>query len=661
MPITVNCECGKTLKVDDKHRGKKAKCPACGNVLLVEESDADPDTGVQAEAPKKGRAGDDGVQAGKPQKSAAPDDDGDEPEERKPIKRPAKSNMMMYMIGGGCALVLLSTCCLSGVGAGVWWFFFRGVDDDLIYVHEGVLGFGSARVADGWKNAAFQDALKKMPGGRKELDDKIKEFEGKLGNKIDDVERATMIVRSIDFNNMADGPDMLFTVKTSRAMDKKKIIDTIVKESRAGDKEKEKEVKFDGGTIYTIGSGRNMVALYWPNDKVLLFSPKDESIKDAVKQAKKPAKHAAITRGLQAAQSGRHLFVMAFEVKKSWTDKIPPEITAKAPNAIKTTGVIITSTMSARESAFEAILIYENKDIAGKAKSDVDDGIGTMKMVLKGNKNAAMDKALSSIKVEQRGSEVVISGKSDLDVDAFGPINPFGGFGAGPGFEGNEVAVGAEPIGPMKAATRVTHINNMKQIGLAMHAFHDAHRALPNHAIRHPQTAQPLLSWRVAILPYIDQMPLYAQIKLDEPWDSPHNRQFGNKMPNIYKAPGQPNDGRTHLQVFHGDQSAFPLSKKPLQFNLQSEMTMVRITDGTSNTIMVVEAATPVNWMAPVDIPFQPGDTGLINRVGNYWGNNTFYAGFCDGTVISLRRTMTSQELQAFITPNGGETVVRPN
>src|SRR5258706_155138 len=124
MPITVKCQCGKTLKVDDKHRGKKAKCPACGNILLVEDSGAaNPDTGMQTEAPKKNRAGDDDKGAVKPgapkKKPGADDDDGEDPGDRKPLKKPAKSNMMMYLIGGGCALLLLGTCCLGGVGVGV--------------------------------------------------------------------------------------------------------------------------------------------------------------------------------------------------------------------------------------------------------------------------------------------------------------------------------------------------------------------------------------------------------------------------------------------------------------------------------------------------------------------------------------------------------------
>lgn len=654
MPINVKCQCGKTLKVDDKHRGKKAKCPACGNILLVEESDED--TGVQAEAPKKGRPSDDddgAVKSGAPRKRAIDDDDDDrgDPDDGKPAKKkPAKSNTMMYLLVGGGAFGLLSCCCAGIIGGAVYWFYFRGSDEDLQYVHDGVAGFVSFRVADGWKNQAVQDAFKKMAvGQKKEMDDKIKEMEGKLGNKIEDLERVNVILRTADFNMMGrDPPDMIITYKTSRAMDKKKILDTIVKE---GNKAKEKENKFDGGIIYTVGAGRDGMALYWASDKVLIMSPKEQTIKDAYRDKSKGVKQAALRRGVDAAQSGKYWFVMAAEVKKSWMDKLGPQAAAQAPNTIKTTGVIITSGLSAKETTFEAILTFENSDNASKAKTEVEGFVALAKVGLKAApmKNAAVEKALDSVKVEHRGSEVIVSGKSSLDIDPFGPINPFGGpFGAGDPFD-KEVAVAKPPPlgGPIN---QITFQNNMKQVVLAMHIYHDNNKTLPPQAIRDAKTGQPLLSWRVAILPYIEEGALYKQIKLDEPWNSPHNIQFANKMPRAYAVPNRPNDGKTHLQVFVGNETCFK-STKPYG------MRMTDITDGSSNTILFVEAANSVNWMAPDDIPFNMGDAAIGNRVGNYWGNNTFQAAFADGTVRPIQRTIPWLNLQGFVTRNGGEVV----
>ena len=65
-------------------------------------------------------------------------------------------------------------------------------------------------------------------------------------------------------------------------------------------------------------------------------------------------------------------------------------------------------------------------------------------------------------------------------------------------------------------------VNNMKQIGLALHNSHDAQGGFPAPAIT-SKDGKPLLSWRVKILPYIEEKKLYEDFHLDEPWNSPHN------------------------------------------------------------------------------------------------------------------------------------------
>jgi Protein of unknown function (DUF1559) len=569
MAISLKCSCGKTLKVDEKHRGKKAKCPACGNTLLVEEQDAD--TAVQAEEPTKPRA------------AARDDDDEDEPEVRKPIKKKAaaKSNKMMYIIGGGCGLLLLLTCCVSGVGVGVWYFFFRGGDDDLQYVHEGVAGFVSVRAADIWKSPIVQEQLKQLPPAvKKEMDDKLKEMETKGDMKIDDLERITLIVRSTDIMN----PDIAVAMKTSKAMDRKKIIAAMAKEMN----QKEREVKHEGETIYVFGGGgvNNSAALYFASDRVMLMTEKEEKIKNFLRQVKKPAKHPALTRGIQMVSSGKHQLVVAFELKKDLMGNIPPDIVKQAPNLPMTNGLILAGTL-AKDLSLEVVLTFASNEVAGKAKTDVDSlvtlGKAGMKALPK-DAPAAVVKFMDSITVEQRSAEVLVKAKMDLDLKAFGDLPRFD-FGPKKG-----------PVG----VERLKSNNNLKQIGLAMHTFHNVYKALPNHAIRHPKTGQPLMSWRVSILPFIgvEEQKLFQQIKLDERWDSPHNSKFKNQMPALYQMPGKPNDGRTYYQVFHGDRSAFPKANPQAKtLPMVGDIGIARFADGTSNTIFVVEAALPVNWM----------------------------------------------------------------
>src|ERR1700704_2436852 len=145
-----------------------------------------------------------------------------------------------------------------------------------------------------------------------------------------------------------------------------------------------------------------------------------------------------------------------------------------------------------------------------------------------------------------------------------------------------------------EAAARTQSVNNLKQIGLAMHNFHDSCKKFSSAAIC-DAAGKPLLSWRVAILPFIEQQQLYRQFKLDEPWDSDHNRKLISAMPRIYAIAGvtNPGDTKTHYRVFYGNGALFDLRKGPR---------FTDVTDGLSNTLMIVEAAEGVEWAKPDDL-----------------------------------------------------------
>jgi Protein of unknown function (DUF1559) len=208
----------------------------------------------------------------------------------------------------------------------------------------------------------------------------------------------------------------------------------------------------------------------------------------------------------------------------------------------------------------------------------------------------------------------------------------------------------APAVGKLKqSATRAKGANNLKQIGLALHNYHDTHEAMPPASIV-DKKGKPMLSWRVMILPFIDQDALYREFKLDEPWDSEHNKKLIEKMPPVYALPikGASKPGHTHYRVLVGGGS---------MWDWVQGTKFVQISDGLSNTIIVVEAEEGVPWTKPDELEFDPQKAmpkfGKAHKGG-------FYVLFGDGSVRFLNESLDAQTMKALITMAGGEVVNIP-
>lgn len=200
-----------------------------------------------------------------------------------------------------------------------------------------------------------------------------------------------------------------------------------------------------------------------------------------------------------------------------------------------------------------------------------------------------------------------------------------------------------------QAAQQAQTANNLKQIMLAMHNYHDVHGHFPPPVVIGPDGKTPH-SWRVAILPFIEQVQLYNQYKMDEPWDSENNKRVLDQMPPILRDPAAPNTRDTSYFALVGPVTALG--------SADSKGTQIQeITDGTSNTIAVVEAKLPVPWTKPQDIDYAP-DKPLPKFGGHHPGG--FWAGFCDGHVRFMNNNLDQQQLRAMITKAGGELVTDP-
>jgi prepilin-type processing-associated H-X9-DG protein len=199
------------------------------------------------------------------------------------------------------------------------------------------------------------------------------------------------------------------------------------------------------------------------------------------------------------------------------------------------------------------------------------------------------------------------------------------------------------------SARRVQSQNNLKQIALAMHNYHDTFGRFPSAVVRDKE-GKALYSWRVLLLPFLEQDNLYKQFKLDEPWDSEHNRPLVAQMPRLYAIPEARNapPGGTFYQVLVDGGALFDSKGRGTR--------MSEITDGTSNTLMVVEAAEAVPWTKPEDLTYDP--KGPLPKFGNHFRGG-FNAAFADGSVQFLPHSMPEQFLRGLITRAGGEVVPR--
>lgn len=149
-----------------------------------------------------------------------------------------------------------------------------------------------------------------------------------------------------------------------------------------------------------------------------------------------------------------------------------------------------------------------------------------------------------------------------------------------------------------EAARRTQCKYNLKQIGLALHNYHDVYGAFPP-AYTVDAHGKRLHSWRTLILPFVDQAPLYEKIDLSKAWDDPVNAEVGKAQVPAYHCPSAPGSNtNTSYMVIVGADTCFPGAVS---------RTLSEVKDGTANTMAVVEVDSErsIPWMSPFDVDEQ--------------------------------------------------------
>lgn len=179
------------------------------------------------------------------------------------------------------------------------------------------------------------------------------------------------------------------------------------------------------------------------------------------------------------------------------------------------------------------------------------------------------------------------------------------------------------------ANVRMQKMNDMKQLLLSMHNYEAVYKKLP--FLDNSNGKSENLSWRVRVLPYLEQIELYNKFDLKQDWDSDQNKPLAENCPEFFGR-----DGKCDKCWVISDVKKFS-----------------NITDGTSNTICMVQTLNPVPWTQAKDITIEEAEkliTGLPD-------GQKVLVGMYDGSVRELDNTISAEKLHALLTPNGGEVI----
>ncbi len=191
--------------------------------------------------------------------------------------------------------------------------------------------------------------------------------------------------------------------------------------------------------------------------------------------------------------------------------------------------------------------------------------------------------------------------------------------------------------------------NAVHNICISLYEHDEVHGAMPpgDRPEFRDANGRPFLSWRVHILPYVEATQLYEQFHLDEPWDSPHNKQFINKMPPIFALDDNLPAGMSDVLAPYGEDTVLGSS---------SPLAMSDIADDPALTIMIVEAAPSqaVIWTKPDDFAFDPANPPSLSRFGEP-ERDDFVVGMADTSIQRIKKSVSPATINSMFNINDGQ------
>lgn len=645
MAIVFSCTCGKNLQAKDEFAGRRIRCPKCQTILTIpgvkvrlETREETPTPTRPAELAAASRQLADTaptpvITPASPWfdhflgQKQTPWQAGDEAKYHRGVVAPRDEPITWVRWTAG--VLIAAVLC----AAGYFWapqfvdrVHLRALGHghlpdkaatDLDLLPADGFAFASVSVAAWWADPALAE-LRKSAGNK--IEDA---FHQATGLNLDHLERISLVVPQAPSD--LNPPPFYVMVRWSRPMDPT----TLLKALGAGAEE-----KLAGQTYYSIQKPTK-AALHIVHERLAVFAP-IEGMNAFL--TRKPTTAGPLATALELPRDEANLLVVSLN---------PQPILARAP--LDQEGLNLEPLQFMTQASWilrggekpiiQVILDFPNPQAANEAIRPLRELKKQAALELAGKNLLGQDnpmtqyllksakELLPKINIAEQGPQVHLS--LPLDAHIFQQLPSLL---AGTGEKGGN-------------SDRATALNNIRQLALAMHGFHDNHKGLP------PQTFQSGLSWRVAILPYIDELELYQQFHLDEPWDSEHNLALLPKMPSIFRSGNAAElaQGKTHYQIFVGPDA-------PFQTGAKKGPHLTYFTDGTSGTFLVVEAVRAVPWTKPEDIAF---DGKTLPKLG-YHFPDLFLAAFADGQARLLPRNLDPAILRAYITPRGGEKTPPP-
>lgn len=534
----------------------------------------------------------------------------------------------------------------------VLWAPATSADDqlpaDLAAVPSNAIGFLHLKLADLWKSELLKDLRVSIERAGPKA---IEAFDSRFMPRPSSIDRLTIIM--LDPTEGGGDPPFVGIVTCNEAFDKAKVIQSLLpmgKETKVGNRSFVADPEQDIG-IYVMNDRTFAVAtpamlIRFLDNKPVSPNPFAAALAEAAgKQHIVGALNASLIpaeaiaelpepiQPLARARLAQVSIHFGEEIQTNLRLRYGDETQAKSGEAAAREGVkMARETLQGLRTQFERQLMpMDNKGMASLAElPEAAVALATLGAIQVG------DEYLKNLPLKREQESLVVS--VNLPSAPLKSVVSAGSLAVG-------FALPAVQKARM-AATRSRTANNLKQIMLAMYNYHDTYNGFPPAAIC-DKNGKPLLSWRVALLPFIEQDNLYKQFRLDEPWDSEHNKKLLALMPQIYAVPNatKPGDTLTHFRIFHGNGAALELKKNIKLFDYR---------DGTSNTAVVFETEEGVEWTKPDLMEYDPQKP--LPKFGKS-SPDGFWVAMGDGSVRFLKKTTPQMTLRALITRSGGEVI----